>query len=528
MKPWNNDSGEALGRILLRIMLVFLALMPFCYSCIEIFSSMRGCWDRNGVLYILSITAVIVVGIIAISRLIPTSIDSRKKIVLLFALFSIAFVCRTFVSVLMQATPVSDFSRCFRYAVAQTNKDEEFELVKYPYLGAYAVSLKLFFNLFPMTLFSAQVMNALVASLTAIVLYLATEEMIANSKTALISGLMYAVYPGLVTYSSITSCEHFSQLFFTLGLYFLARARNISCSNKIKNLFYTILSGVSLGLMCLYKELYIIVVPALLVAGLCYDILPVIIRKIKTHEKKSGLCQAILKTIFLAITILCVYKASVAAVQYEICGTTYNRNTPISVVIYQGLAIESGGEWNASVKEYCSQVMEKSSTASEVNRALFDKLSSEYQGDIGKLCNVILRKIRIDFCDEGVYWYWTFSDSGKNLLQKTWVGELLFSLFPSAFFMFMCGIMAIGLLLQAFRHKVGGFSEFFVTGVVFLFVLMLMLIEAQGRYKSNIMPYICILYAFSCEAITYQLDRIWKKIKSLYMYIHSKRKEERV
>ena len=172
--------------------------------------------------------------------------------------------------------------------------------------------------------------------------------------------------------------------------------------------------------------------------------------------------------------------------------------------------------------------MENSSTASEVNRALFDKLSSEYQGDIGKLCNVILRKIRIDFCDEGVYWYWTFSDSGNNLLQGTWVGELLFSLFPSAFFMFMCGIIAIGLLLQAFRHKVGGFSEFFVTGVVFLFVLMLMLMEAQGRYKSNIMPYICILYAFSCEAITYQLDRIWKKVKSLYMYIHSKRKEERV
>lgn len=513
MRLCSNNIEEVLGSILLRIMLVFMAIMPFGYSFFQIAETMYSCWDRNGILYIITLSIVIIIGILTVSRSIPKSINKKEKIIMLVLLFGVAFFSRTIVSVLLQTTPTSDFGRCFRYALSETTNEEELWMVRFPYLGAYAVTLKLFFQVFPNTLFSAQVMNALSASCTTVLLFIATEKMTSNSRTALIAGTIYACYPGLIVYSAIPSCEHFSQLFFALGLCFLVYEKITSWQAKIIKGALIGATGVALGLMCLYKELFIIAVPALLMASFCYEILPEIAKKLKGHKKESGIYREILKDIVLVAVILCVYKASVLAVQIEISGTPFDRNDPISVPIYRGLAIEAGGKWNEAVNDVCDQVRREYKTNGEVNRVLFEKLRSEYQGDVGKLWNVILGKMQTDFCDEGVYWYWTFNEDGNNLLQRTWVGELLFSLFPSAFFMIMCGIMAVGLFLLALKKNIGNSTEFYISGVVFLFVILLMLMEAQGRYKSNIMPYICILFSLASESLSKTMDVIIVKTK---------------
>lgn len=508
----NNLSPEIGGNICLKLMFLFLAIIPFGFAYFTISHSLFSMYYEAGFITFLSVLILVTIGLIAV--VMPEKMSKTKRIGALTAMFCASLIVRIFVINLLQTTPYSDFGRCYAYATGEQVADLDI-LINYPYLGAYAVLLKIVFAFFPVSVFTAQIVNSIATSCIPILLFLGTEKMTSKSRIAWVAGLTYAFYPGLIIYNAVTSCEHFSQFFFALGFYMLACERTSLTEQKRKRMIAYIGGAVAFGLMCLFKELFVILAPAILMMGFCYDVIPKIVRKVKEHLPNAGIIRSILKNVVFVLIVFCVYKCFVMAVQMEIGGTIVDRNDPISVPIYRGLTPSAKGIWNEDVNEICYEVRAQSSSNSEVNRILLQKLLSEYNGNYKMFLDVIKSKLETDFCNEGVYWYWTFNESG-NILQRTWMGEVYFSLFPSAFFMVMCGIMMVRLIVRAFRKTEGRELEFFVTGIVFLFVLILILMEAQGRYKSNIMPYACILFALSIDTIIETLKSLKSKFsKSL-------------
>ena len=493
------------GNICLKLMFVFLALIPFGFTFYKVSKSLFSMYYEA--LQITMISIIILVGICTFSAAIPNSISKNQRSCIIISMFCFSLIIRTLVIQILQTTPISDFKHCYDYAASQLGDAETEFIAKFPYLGAYAVLLKGVFTFLPKNVFSAQLVNAVATSFIPVFLFLGTEKMTSKIKIALIAGLTYAFYPGLIIYNAVTSCEHISQLFFSIGFYALACEKTVSAKpNKVAAF---ICGAVAFGLMCLFKELFIIVAPALLMMGFCYDTLPCIVKKIKNHLPSAGIIRSIAKNVLYVMIIFGVYKCSAMAVQFEIAGKTIDRNDPVSVPIYRGLALEGRGAWNAEVNAICDQVRAEYSSNKEVNRVLFNKLISEYDGDVGLLIDVVSSKLETDFCNEGVYWYWTFNEDGNNILQRTWTGEVYFAFFPSAFFMAMCFVMMIGLIFRTLKKSKREEVEFFITGVVFLLTVLLMLMETQGRYKSNIMPYICVLFALSVDII-FEITRMFK------------------
>lgn len=512
-----KSNSLSIGAVLLKIMQFSLALVPFGFTYFMISNYSLPLYQEKKTV-LLCATAVIAM-IVLIAAAMPKKISRKQRICICIALFCAGLPIRIIVSDLLQTAPFSDFATCYNYAMLKAEEWEKIYITDYPYLGAYALFLRVFFKFVPGSVFSAQLANALATSCIPVFLFLGTEKMTSKTSIALISGLIYCFYPGLIVYNSITSCEHISQVFLSAGFYAIAYEKTIpSQQNKKKNIVYFI-AALMFGLMCLFKPLFVIIAPAFLMADFCYDVLPLIIKSVKEHLIDSRLLRTVLRNILFVLVIFMVFKTSVMAVQIKIVGKTTKTSNPISTTIYRGLSPKARGNWDPDVISTCNEIMREYKSNREINKVLFQKLMDEYHGDVNLLTDVITDKMRTDFCNEGVYWYWTFNSEANNILQNNWIGEIYFSLFPNAFFMLMCGIMSIGLIIRTIRKCHGKEIEFFVSGVVYLFVIVLILMEAQGRYKSNIMPYICILFALATESIVelLRIVKIW--LTKLYVYI---------
>lgn len=330
----NNLSPEIGGNICLKLMFLFLAMIPFGFAYFTISHSLFSMYYEAGFITFLSVLILVTIGLIAV--VMPEKMSKTKRIGALTAMFCASLIVRIFVINLLQTTPYSDFGPCYAYATGEQVADLDI-LINYPYLGAYAVLLKIVFAFFPVSVFTAQIVNSIATSCIPILLFLGTEKMTSKSRIAWVAGLTYAFYPGLIIYNAVTSCEHFSQFFFALGFYMLACERTSLTEQKRKRMIAYIGGAVAFGLMCLFKELFVILAPAILMMGFCYDVIPKIVRKVKEHLPNAGIIRSILKNVVFVLIVFCVYKCFVMAVQMEIGGTIVDRNDPISVPIYRGL-----------------------------------------------------------------------------------------------------------------------------------------------------------------------------------------------
>lgn len=513
----NHFRSNLFARIIQKIMLITLAIYPFGLTAIELTKSVCAVWDRHGVYYLLALIAVVQVSMVLVTFSMSSKPSTKRKVACAILLFCVSFIIRTLTACIVQTQPINDFARCFDYATSSSTLTPDNplnqQLARFPYLAAYAVTLEFFFKIFPSTIFSAQVLNALVTSCIPVFLFWGTQKMTGNARPGVLVGMTYALYQPLIVYAAIPSCEHYSQFFLALSFLILTYIAKQEYSGW-RVYILSLLLGISIGLLFLYKELYFVLIPTVLMGGFCFDILPNILLRIQ--RKKSQILHALSKTALVACVAIITYSGSAALVQNRLIGTNYNRSDPLMLPVYRGLAVEGRGVWSASVNEYVDSVVAEN--PEEANSILFHKLIEEYHNQPMEFIKVIWEKFKTDWCQEAVYWYWTFGVD-TNILQGTWIGELLFAVLPNVQFMFICFGLAVGLLVQAFRKRSNAqyYGYFFASGVVFLFTFMLILMEAQGRYKSSIMPMVFVLYGISVfdliEVCREMMVRLYGRIK---------------
>lgn len=490
-------SGQMLlPRITQTIMCATLAIYPFGLIAVTMWSQSIPSIGRAskilvGIAALLSLSLVIL-----ISRICKNLQHEKSKVKLCIALWLSGFLIRLFICVLMQSKPISDFGECYDYAVGVGHSEQ---IWKFPYLGMYALTLKLFFQVVPESVLTAQILNCIVTACVSPMLFLIVDCISGKTSMAVAASGLYLIFPSMVIYTAVPSTEHFSQFYLALTLLLWCYAQKTVVSKFKWALFGA--TGLSLGMLYCYKELFIIIAPAILMACVCYEIFPLFSRVIKNKKQNwKEIRIIVLRNALVIFVALFVHGIVSRAVKITILGETYTRNSSFAITAYEGLAQEGQGSWSSEVKQHVADVIADSATETEANRILLSELVDQYKSHIDSLLELLEHKFYINWNGEDCYYYWTFSGEG-NILQGTTCGEILFAIYPKVFWGMTCLILAVGTFLEIFRHREKETKQFYyiVSGMLFLFTLALVIMEAQGRYKSSFTPAICIIFAFSLD-----------------------------
>lgn len=524
VKQKSFESENKTVNILTKMLFVFIALFPFA---LVLPAALPGVLDQAWKTQ--RISAFVIAGtlfccICAVWLAVPEKMTGKKKTLFCIFMFFAACAVRLFVICLLQAEPVSDFYTCYEYA-ATGSGDREY-LARYPYLGAYALTLRLFLKLFGASVWNAQVWNAVVTSFIPITVYAAVGRITGSQKTGAAAGFGYALCPSMIIYAAVPSCEHMSQFFLSLLLCAYAyycttenmpnvmyenknvkndenkygNEHEISCKNqpvnKHKNRYVKrwgccIVMGSLLGAVCIYKSLFLILAPCLFFTGMLYEGRTIF--SVKQKQLKAAVI-ILLQYAVMLISAWVIVKGGIAAVRTQLQADTLTGKGSYSATIYKGLCKEGNGVWNGNVQQYIDQVFEEHTDQKEIDRIFYGKLIDAYSKEPQALFRLIRHKFFIDWCSED-YYYWTFSGYG-NLIQGSWIGEILFVIVPRIFFMFFCAVIACGFIVSVIRERSYGQMQllFYIGSVLCLFALALVLMEAQGRYKSNFMPFMCVVF----------------------------------
>ena len=255
--------------VILAIMSLTLMVWPFGWTALFSLDWLlqRRTWEQKLVLLVFLSTFVIVC-LIAYKVCQSNEKSSRRSVLII--LYVGSFAIRLFVCLVLQATPFSDFAECYEYAAKGAGLNDY--LANYPYLGMYSLTLRAWFALTTVSVFSAQILNIIVTSFIPVLIYQILERVTNKPHVAVVGGIAYALFPSMIVYTAVPTCETFSQFFMLLTFYLFVVAKQTE-NLKLKYVYYAA-SGLSLGLMHAYKPLFIIVAPALLMANLCYEIIP--------------------------------------------------------------------------------------------------------------------------------------------------------------------------------------------------------------------------------------------------------------
>lgn len=492
-------------RVVKFLIIFFLAVCPFGLSAVKIlFDSSRYCETTfRALMFLFGILFMI----LCLSMLWMKNIN---KIAVAFVLFIVSFFLRVIASLLLRNDPVSDFKSCYDFAVTGIQNPT---LSVFSYLGSYAITLRGFFLLIGPSILNAQILNAFVTSLIPVLIYIGSELFFpGSSEVGLIGAVFYGTYPGIVIYTSVLSCEHFSQLFIMISLILYLNLEKYKL-NKTKYFFFAILSAISFGLLSLYKNILVVVFPAIFMAIFCYEILPVLMEREILARRVMKVGKILLNFLLVVVVAFFVHRAGLIVIEKNVGKYDDAKRPSVIAYVYDGLSPEGKGFWNRDAIIYIDDVMARSESRQEADYTFIKKLWDYYSPNPRQLLSVLKNKFLANWTQEAVYYYWA-THGDKVLLKPDQIESMfLFGSFPTVVFGFMSLTIAFGMLIQLFKCNLEK-SLFVVAGIVFLFVLMLFLIEGQGRYKSTIIPLISILFAMSCANIIYAFGRIKKRILS--------------
>lgn len=498
------------------IMFAVLAVYPFGIAAFYIWPNvMDSIWtdelhriDERHLVLIAAGAPIVCIGLAW--RLIPGIINKNKIFQISIALFLIALSIRVLAIEVLQTEPVSDFLTCYTYAAGESGQEEY--LATYPYLGAYAVTLRIFFDTFGISVWTAQFLNAVITSTIPAALFLAVRRITGKDNVGITAGLAYALCPSMIIYTAIPSCEHFSQFYLAWAAFAVAGFYTAERHHKHRWI-WGVAAGILLGMVILYKSgLRMVLVPSFLMASFCYEWIPLIVTAVRERKKVIRQLAVIAGQCLIVIAAaIMISRVGTNYVRTELGYPVIIRNRPFMAGFYDGLCIEGNGVWNSKVQGYISQISEEYDS-SKANQIFIAKLKEQYKDDPKAFLRLLEHKYKVNWCSED-YYYFTFSGD-NTVVQGTWAGEVLFALVPRVYIMFMYIILSLGCVIFLVKKIPAQQLQacFFTTGIIFLFTLALVLIQAQGRYKSNIMPLVCMMFAFCMDGLLESLSQIRKMV----------------
>lgn len=340
--------------------------------------------------------------------------------------------------------------------------------------------------------------NALYSALTAGLVYLIAREITTNEWVTVLAGVMYSLYPTNIIYLSAGTPEFFSILLNTLGLWLLVRV--VKSDTVKKKIIGAALAGVCLGIGSSLKTFS----PVILIAFAMVSV----IRAIFNRENK-GARERLLMIGLSLLVVFSGYKLSSSAIlsatsdHYDM---SLSGKTAVPHFLLIGLNTEGEGQIHVGglSRLYNQRYLSNGMDFEEAKNYAYDQLKEDWKNNPGEIVPNFGKKMIWVWQDDQIpLWYFLKSvgispDTDREHLVYDFLAEHGHGLTQMTYTAVMLSA-AFGAL--SFLKKRDNISYEFVAFVIFGYFCMMLLAEAQSRYKCLIMPYLVIIAALGWQNI---------------------------
>jgi len=389
-----------------------------------------------------------------------------------------------------------------------TNQISDFELAFYwsdnlPHLTAnhrihsgWTLILWIY-RLFPTEMIAISV-NILITGLSAVLLYACAVLAKLSPRVALLGALLFLLWPAHMFYTIITSPEFYFVFFSLLSvLLALLALESYKAGRKIIALILFIISGIILSIANFMTSVGILFIIAFLILH--------IINTLSNRNKEAKLKLSFLSIlsskhtmIIIAIFMYFLTTSAVFAAMESYTGLTINRSS-LPHQVYTGLTF---GHWSVETSIYSGLVVEYAFDFDAAGRETYRRLLEFIQENQNLSVDFFLRhKLSMAWASDN---YMAFVNATMNqgdvsaLNLSYWV--LAIRPFIHYYYKAMMILFALSVAIAFFKRE-NGFIPFNQLAL-FGFMLALLIVEAQPRYKTVLYPSLAICAAYSIDSIS--------------------------
>lgn len=444
------------------------------------------------------VTVILIFLVLAVNRMIKVLSKWNSQILSGLCIAVVAAAIRLPLVYLFREDlrPFSDFSRVWNMAHGQMEGNIEYYSLFPAYLN-FTAFLKGLVSVVPDAYRYLIYLNVLLASVTASAVYFIAKAVTEREQTGLAAGFLYVCMPSNIIYCTVGTPEFLTIAFDALGVLCL-----VNVIKKRGNWKYRILlmlsGGILTGIGSAYKSFGVII----LIAFAAVFITTTVIE----GEKRRYL---------LAAAGICLVFAG-----YGLAEGVIIRNTEQALAVsiqketpyphYFLIGLNTQGEGQISVgnlsRAYVNEYFANGFDADAARRQAFEILKADWQENPGYILPNFAKKMIWAWQDDLMPLYYFRTSAG--LQPDTWPQLLVYRMVCSYlgtagqfYYMSLLLLAAAGCFLYGRKREIY-FRMDFCMLIIFGYFCLMLLSEAQSRYKCLILPYLCVLAAAGAAMVS--------------------------
>lgn len=356
----------------------------------------------------------------------------------------------------------------------------------------WPIYLRGIYKIFGDVVFPGLILNAIYASISCGILFYLIVRVSGNFRCGIISSILFMLWPTHLFWSISLRPEYVSTFLILLGLFFLCFSAFDLKSTK-KHIYFCIIcfSAMCIAFAGFFKRVDSIAIIALF--------LTFIICILKNNDLKQKLQQ---NKYLIGVGLLLWFSSYVCVITtgYAFLDKCYinkvNRN-PSAHYVYVGLTPLSDGTAhpekklaNLNLAIYRSYAKNSNFDYEKATSLVWDKLKNEIKEYKNLTPVFFLNKLRISWANQAYYNFITAETGSNSLLNRKNFYKICYPL-SQIWYVFLLLFMLYASVnnLVVKSDSLSFFSALFIFG----FMIVLLIVETQPRYKCVVYPFMCIL-----------------------------------
>lgn len=384
--------------------------------------------------------------------------------------------------------PFSDFGRVWQMAHGEMEGNIEYYTLFPAYLN-YTVALRLFLRLTDDSFKAALIPNVILSAGTTALIYLVAAECSKDRRIPLIASLLYAVMPSNILYCCVLTPEFITIFFNCFAILVLVHMRK---SRDWKKLVLAACAGVFLGISSSYKAFGIVII----ISFTMCSIAEMIVQETRLDAKRMG-------CIILGICILYsgykLTKDIILRNTEEELSIKLDEGTALPHFLLIGLNTEGEGQIHLGTisRRYYQYYLENGQDSESAKAYAFGLLKKDWAQNAGRLPALFFKKLIWTWQDDIIPVDYYNSAKGSDFLAPLDISGMPVASIAQGFYLLLMGLGLVGMICIS-RQEIDLNMELILLTIFGFFCLML-IVEAQSRYKCLIMPLVCIIAAFGLD-----------------------------
>ncbi|WP_252242322.1 hypothetical protein [Clostridium sp. ZBS18] len=510
-------------KFLKRSMYLILFLFPFLLSMfgsIKAFSGIKT--DKTFSVLIMVIVILILFLLCNIIKRINKIKRVDKFINIPIIIFLSAFIFRLFSVYILgnKIEQISDFLLAHNNAINGIKGNSY--IATFSHWALYPKILSFFYNIFGSKFFIGQMINVTLASIVAVLMYYITILVFNSVKPAIIVSIVYLLWPSNILYVNIYTNEFFAMFFLTTCILISLKCiDNENSENNYKNIILFVILGMLLAISDFFKPFSMIIIISFLITQILYNLSSFKFLKFKElcKLKKVNIKNNKIVLTILMIFIYC-FSRQIIFVYLEGQMELKVNKSALAYSIYVGLDVNNGGVYSdEAIKKYSSLIESNYGNYNKANEKIIKDAKLNLKENYKLIPKLFDEKINISWFSEiQQVERWIIYNIKDEGFLKNDIGKLTISI-SQLYYMSMIFFILISIIISFNRldNKKLFLCSLYVLGIACAFLLT----EAQGRYKSVIIPMLSLLAGWGIYNISTKIEDVIKSLLTYYKKINT-------